>query len=68
MLPFAKWPWLPWTSEDGLATIPFVAWPLFFCTIDGVRRCLFRYEVEETDRGRAGRCGDFGEPATCSLA
>ena len=34
---------------------------------DGDRRCLFRYEVDETERGNAGRCDAAGESELGSI-
>jgi hypothetical protein len=32
---------------------------------EGERRCLCRYEVDETERGSAGRCEVLGDKAAC---
>jgi hypothetical protein len=38
-----------------------------FCVeMDGERRCLLRYEVEETERGSAGLWGWTGPTGNCS--
>jgi hypothetical protein len=33
---------------------------------EGVRRCLFKYDVDESDRGSAGRCEMAGERGLAS--
>lgn len=68
-LPCADGPWTRWTSDEVAAFIWPLAVVLFAVEMDGERRCLLRYDVEETERGKAGlwvvvvgaRCG------SCSL-
>jgi hypothetical protein len=55
MLPLVDGPW-----PDLLSLPPFAA-VLSLVTDEGERRDLARYEVDETERGREGRCNDAGE-------
>jgi hypothetical protein len=58
-------------ASDAWSAPPFMMWPLAAVLSavveDGVRRCLFRYEVDETDRGSEGRCEATGESGLCSI-
>ena len=65
-LPCAEWPWRASDeSELPFVTCPFAA-VLFAVEMEGDRRCLFRYEVEESDRGNAGLWGLTGAGGNCS--
>lgn len=52
-------------ASDEMSTLPFAVWPLAAVLSamenDGDRRDLFKYEVDETDRGSAGRCAEAGD-------
>ena len=52
-----------WCSRVSGA--PVGVWPLSW-EMEGVRRCLLRYEAEEMERGRAGRLAATGEAVDCS--
>jgi hypothetical protein len=61
MLPFDEAPRDRLPSDAG-SVLPFTVWPfaaVFSAVADegeeGDRRCLLKYEVDETDRGREGR-------------
>ena len=65
MLPlvFAE-PRLRCTSVGDSTTVPSTGVPLLSGVAvgkDGERRCLCRYDVDEMERGRAGRCAARGE-------
>lgn len=72
------WRRLPLTEEprerlasDAASEVPFVTWPfaavLSASADEGERRCLLRYDVDDTDRGSAGRCEDAGERGLDSM-
>lgn len=69
-LPFAEGP-APWRASEEVVTTLDEVWPLAVVLLavemEGDRRCLFRYEVDETERGRAGRWNWAGESGNCSL-
>jgi hypothetical protein len=47
-------------SRELAAVLPLAA-VLSAVENEGVRRCLFKYDVDESDRGSAGRCEVTGE-------
>jgi len=52
-------------ASDEMSMLPLAVWPLAevlsAAENEGERRLLLRYEVDETDRGSAGRCDVAGE-------
>jgi hypothetical protein len=58
-------------ASDADPAGPFTTWPfaavLSAVADEGVRRCLFRYDVDETERGSAGRCEATGESGLGSM-
>lgn len=58
-------------ASDEMSTLPLALW-LFAAVLstvenEGERRFLFRYDVDETDRGSAGRCEVTGDRGGCSM-
>jgi hypothetical protein len=57
-------PRLRCTSVGDSTTVPSTGVPLLRGVAvgkEGERRCLCRYDVDESERGRAGRCAARGE-------
>lgn len=54
-----------WLASDTGSALPFTVRPfaavLSMVVKEGERRCLLRYDVEECDLGRAGRCTETGD-------
>jgi hypothetical protein len=52
-------------ASDARSALPLTTWPfaavLSAVADEGVRRCLLRYDVDDTERGSAGRCDVAGE-------
>lgn len=61
-------PRLRWTSVGDSTMLPSTGVPLetgLAVGYEGERRCLCKYEVDETERGSAGRCEVLGDEAAC---
>jgi hypothetical protein len=64
---------LPREASDAGAALPFTTVPLaavlsaVVLVEDVARRCLFRYEVDETERGSDGRRWETGESGLWSM-
>lgn len=69
MLPLVlEEPRLRRTSVGESTVLPSIGVPLGAGVVlgnEGERRCLCRYDVEETERGSAGRCEVLGDWAAC---
>lgn len=57
-------------DSDEMSTLPLADWPFaaVLSTVEneGERRFLLRYDVDDTERGRAGRDEEAGDLSGCS--
>ena len=58
------WPW--WAAEEDVRPLAWLLASVVLLLIEGERRCLLRYEVDDTERGSAGRWTLAGEEGDCS--